>query len=213
MVEMNPELLEVPRADAVAYAEQVLSCSWMYLTGWLRDRIDLSVGTFGVTRDYFLSDDGEWSDTGGRDLNSIPDPTGTWPPGNLTTAIGRFVSPRLTAGRVLVVGNSFHFEREEHPPRDDDVVFVQCRRGERYESFLLLPGPVRRAAGLKVTVGHAVGASAAVGVISNAGGVELPTFGAEVTGEELQSLLGKPEVVFMRMGSYDGFLVWTRSGP
>lgn len=208
---MNPELLDVSRADAVAYAEQVLSHPRLPLAGWVRDRIDLSAAEFAVTRDYVVDEDGEWNDNGGRDLNTAPGARGTWPPGNLTTPLGRYVLPRLTGGRILVVANSFDNKRVEAAPREGDLRIVQRRLGDAFERYLLLPGPVRRVDDLKLAIWSAVGAVAAVGVISDLGDVDLPANGAEVTAEQVQSLLANPTIVFMRMGSYDGFLVWTRS--
>lgn len=210
----SPAWLEVPVDDAVAFARRVLEFNDSVFGRWVLEGIDLTSGSFGATARYALDDDGLWNDAGAAtEINRVTNPEpGAGDTYDLKRGVRRIVSPLLEAGRLLVVGNSFTDARLQ--PRDEpgsNVRVVQREdAGGRFETYFVVPGPAAGPDEIDACIWHAIPASAGIGVVSEVEDA-VPEDRDLVSDDRLRALVARPDLVFMRMVSYDGFLIWHSS--
>lgn len=192
----------IDRTTAATYARNVLATD-STIARILRDTLPFGDGDFQATNSFGV-------DAGG-DLFDVSRDPGEAPAG---AVLSRELLDGLTRDRAVVLASAYvESDVTERVPDGSPTRLIRRSVDGGFEVYYLVAGPQVEPYSLARIVHASQGMHRAVGALVEVREVELPDHGGTVSEEGLRKLLRSPLLVFMRMTSYDGYLLWRpRSG-
>ncbi len=170
---------------------------------------------FEVTADFVVDHEGHWAvSLEGLEQNRV-DPA-TEPTGmgyNFERAASEQLLPFLDReGRLLIVESSLVYpERPGRAPGERAPLRIVHRESdEGFEEYLLAPGPRTEAEVIDWSLTFGL-PHRAVGAVVTLEEDDVPADGASITEEDLRRILSDVVALFVRLDSYDGYLLWKRT--